>query len=126
MTIVGILVDPRDHRARRLHRPQSVGRGRGPIAHALGWHSRAGSPATYLTTIPPWGYRAGMKECPLSDRELEFLQSFADGGGSPRAAQDFGVTVNTVKTHRRNIRRVLGVKSTAAAVAVALRAGWIE
>jgi DNA-binding NarL/FixJ family response regulator len=49
----------------------------------------------------------------LSDRELQVLQFIGAGFGVTQIAKQFGVTVNTVETHRDNIKIKLNMQSAA-------------
>jgi LuxR family maltose regulon positive regulatory protein len=54
---------------------------------------------------------------PLSDREIEVLQLMADGLSRPQIAGQLHLSINTVKTHARNIYGKLTVRNRAAAIA---------
>jgi LuxR family maltose regulon positive regulatory protein len=58
---------------------------------------------------------AGMVE-PLSDRELDVLRLLATDLGGPDIARELVVSLNTVRTHTRNIYTKLGVNNRRAAV----------
>lgn len=62
---------------------------------------------------------------PLSDRELDVLHLLADGQTNQEIAQALCVSVNTVKTHLKNIYGKLGVSSRREAVAQAKDLGLI-
>lgn len=63
---------------------------------------------------------------PLSDRELEVLQLIADGHSRQEIATNLFLSVNTVKTHLRNIYGKLGVNSQMQAVGKARLLGLLE
>ncbi len=63
---------------------------------------------------------------PLSDRELEILHLLADGQTNREIAQALCVSVNTVKTHLKNIYGKLGVSSRREAAAKARRLGLVK
>lgn len=60
----------------------------------------------------------------LGKRECEVLQFLAGGGRSCDIAQSMNIAVSTVEAHRRNIRRKLGLRSTAAMVRYAIDHGY--
>lgn len=53
---------------------------------------------------------------PLSDREIEVLRLLRTDLGGPEIARELGVSLNTLRTHTRNIFEKLGVNSRRAAV----------
>ncbi len=53
---------------------------------------------------------------PLSDRELDVLRLLATDLGGPDIAQELVVSLNTVRTHTKNIYAKLGVNTRRAAV----------
>ncbi|MCW3019189.1 MAG: two component transcriptional regulator, LuxR family [Solirubrobacterales bacterium] len=63
---------------------------------------------------------------PLSRREVEVLTLAARGLSVCRIAEALTISPATVKTHLEHIYRKLGVRDRTAAVANALRAGFIE
>jgi two-component system nitrate/nitrite response regulator NarL len=63
---------------------------------------------------------------PLTDRELEILRSVSMGHSAGEIAQELNLAESTVKTHLTRIYDKLGVSERAAAVAEALRHGWID
>jgi DNA-binding CsgD family transcriptional regulator len=63
---------------------------------------------------------------PLSLREVEVLSSAAGGLSVCGIAETLTISPATVKTHLEHIYRKLGVRDRTAAVANALRAGFIE
>jgi len=54
---------------------------------------------------------------PLSDREIEVLQLIGQGLTNPEISSRLCVSLNTVKTHTRNIYAKLGVHTRTQAVA---------
>jgi DNA-binding NarL/FixJ family response regulator len=69
------------------------------------------------------GTRASGKLAALSARELEVLRLMTDGLDNSSIAAKMYLSLNTVRTHARNIQRKLSVRSNVAAVAVALEEG---
>jgi len=63
---------------------------------------------------------------PLSDRELDVLRLLADGQTNDEIAHALCVSVNTVKTHLKNIYGKLGVSSRRQAAAQAKQLGLVE
>lgn len=84
-----------------------------PIAEAPGAAPQPGVPET---TILPEA---------LSDRELAVLRLLADGSTNQEIARDLVVSVNTVKTHLKNIYGKLGVRTRRQAVARARDLGLL-
>lgn len=65
-------------------------------------------------------------ECPLTDRQLEVIAAAADGLNRAEIGQRLYMAETTVKTHLHAAAVRLGARSTTHAVAIALRAGWVE
>ena len=63
---------------------------------------------------------------PLTTRESEVLTLLAQGADQNDLAAKLFVSVTTVKTHLRSIRRKLDVERSRDAVRIAQSAGWIE
>jgi DNA-binding NarL/FixJ family response regulator len=59
----------------------------------------------------------------LTEREREIFQLVVRGGMTRGIARDLGVSVKTVDTHRTNINRKLGVRTTAALIRFAAAHG---
>jgi DNA-binding NarL/FixJ family response regulator len=59
----------------------------------------------------------------LTDRERQVLGALTDGASPQETAEQLAMSMNTVRTHVRNILRKLDVHSTLAAAALARRAG---
>ena len=70
--------------------------------------------------------RALLGLSPLSPRELEVLTLAGQGHPVSKIAENLTISRSTVKTHLAHIYRKLGVGDRTAAVAHALRAGFIE
>jgi len=62
----------------------------------------------------------------LTPRELEVLQSMADGLSSRDIATQMGVSVNTVRTHVQRLMRKLDVHTRLRATSVAIEAGLVR
>ena len=62
----------------------------------------------------------------LAKREKEVLCLLCEGTPSALIAQTLGIAEGTVETHRRNIRRKLGLYSTAELTRYAIRTGLIS
>ena len=65
------------------------------------------------------------RRVPLSPREVAVLQLVADGRTLAELAERLTITTGTATNYLRFIRAKLGVKKTHAALAIALRQGWI-
>jgi DNA-binding NarL/FixJ family response regulator len=63
---------------------------------------------------------------PLSDREIEVLESIAAGGSNREIAETLGISTQTVKNHISSILRKLSLNDRTQAVLYALRRGWID
>jgi len=63
---------------------------------------------------------------PLSEREIEVLQLIADGISRPEIATRLVLSLNTVKTHARNIYSKLGVNNQMQAVGKARGLGLLD
>lgn len=70
--------------------------------------------------------RAAAEGPVLSERERQVLAGFARGLSIPQVAAELVIGVSTVKTHTQRMYEKLGVSDRAAAVAVAMRRGWVE
>jgi PAS domain S-box-containing protein len=64
---------------------------------------------------------AGGREPALSPREQEVLHLLGQGLGSRQVAEQLGISVRTVDTHREHLKRKLGLKDAAALVQFAIR-----
>jgi two-component system response regulator NreC len=71
--------------------------------------------------------RFGKKGAPeLSPRETEVLRLIAQGFSNKEIANQLGITVKTVETHRSRSMDKLGLQSRAAIVRLALERGWLQ
>lgn len=93
----------------------------GIVSHAIaGLISRRSQPAVPkegASTPPP----RSVDSFDLTTRELEVLRAIASGARSSQIAADLRITERTVKAHLASIYQKLGVKSRAAAVALAVQ-----
>lgn len=64
--------------------------------------------------------------CPLTRRQRQILQLFADGNSTERAARSLGLSPETIRTHAKAVLARLSARDRAHAVAIALRGGLIE
>lgn len=62
---------------------------------------------------------------PLTKREHELLNQFANGNSYTQAAAEMGISLTTVQTHTRNLYRKLGVRSGLHAISKARKHGII-
>ncbi|HZX33175.1 MAG TPA: response regulator transcription factor [Rhodocyclaceae bacterium] len=62
----------------------------------------------------------------LTEREREVLILLAGGCSNKSVAQQLGLSVRTVETHRLNLRRKVGADNAAGLVKYALEKGWIK
>ena len=69
---------------------------------------------------------SGNQKRPLSRRELQVLKLIADGFSNKLIAEQLGISVRTVETHRERIMRKLGVQGTAGLTKWALVHGLIN
>jgi FixJ family two-component response regulator len=63
---------------------------------------------------------------PLSSRELEVLKHVVRGRLNKQIAEDLGVSIRTIKLHRTNLTRKLGVHSVAELTRLAEASGWFK
>lgn len=63
---------------------------------------------------------------PLTAREQTILLELAQGKSNKQVAIDLNISVHTVETHRKNIKRKLGITSTAGLTRYALEHGVLQ
>jgi two-component system NarL family response regulator len=63
---------------------------------------------------------------PLTNREQAVLLQLAQGKSNKQVAADLDISVRTVETHRKNIKRKLGISSTAGLTRYALEHGVLQ
>jgi DNA-binding NarL/FixJ family response regulator len=97
------------------------------LANALpGLHVGAFAPAGWSQgELGPADDEGASGTAVLTERQREVLQLAADGVSGSRAAESLVLSPETVKTHFSNIYERLGVSNRAAAVAKAIRLGYI-
>jgi DNA-binding NarL/FixJ family response regulator len=69
--------------------------------------------------------RATAKVPQLSPREREIMHAMAEGLTAEKVGEEFGVSVETVRTHVRNVIRKLQARNRVHAIALALERGEI-
>lgn len=62
----------------------------------------------------------------LTEREIEVLQLVAQGASNPVIAEELCITINTVKTHLKNILDKLQVENRTQAATYALQSGLVD
>ena len=67
----------------------------------------------------------GLRE-PLTNREQTILLQLAQGRSNKEVALELDISVRTVETHRKNIKRKLGISSTAGLTRYALEHGVLQ
>ena len=68
----------------------------------------------------------GMCSVGRSTREREVLRHIAEGASNKEIAQQLGISVRTVESHRDSLMRKVGIKSVAGLTRLALRSGLIS
>jgi len=123
--------------------------GEGLAAGAVGFLSKASTPATIVaalrlvltgaTYVPsdlmtfesarqadgPGTKAHGAGDAPLNGREIDVLARLAEGASHKEIGRELGLAEVTIKLHTQRIVRKLGVKNRAAAIAMAVRDGLI-
>ncbi|MCB2178418.1 response regulator transcription factor [bacterium] len=61
----------------------------------------------------------------LTEREYDVLEKVANGESNPQIAENLNITVNTVKTHLRQILAKLNVENRTQAATYAIKSGMI-
>ncbi|ATG46334.1 DNA-binding response regulator [Celeribacter ethanolicus] len=74
--------------------------------------------------IKPTKIRDGRE--PLTDRETTILLELAQGKSNKDVAAALDISVRTVETHRKNIKRKLGISSTAGLTRYAMEHGVLQ
>jgi DNA-binding CsgD family transcriptional regulator len=67
--------------------------------------------SSWLITLQPLNgsITKSKSSSPLSDRELQVLQLLAKGASASTIGEHLNISPDTVRTHRRNLRRKLGI-----------------
>jgi DNA-binding NarL/FixJ family response regulator len=127
--------------------------GEGLAAGAVGFLSKASTPATILAalrlvltgatyvpadlmsfstparsdnhSVQPLAQSPKSEESGLNGREIDVLARLAEGASHKEIGRDLGLAEVTIKLHTQRIVRKLGVKNRAAAIAMAVRDGLI-
>lgn len=73
----------------------------------------------------PEGARTDLSEFSFSKRELEVIRHVASGLATKQIADQLKVSVDTIKTHRKNILRKSGCRNSAELIARGISEGWI-
>lgn len=81
---------------------------------------------TPRASIPHQRSRARTSPDELSAREVEVLQSVAEGRSNKEIGEELGLSALTVKSHLARIARKLGTGDRAEMVAVTMRAGTVR
>ena len=63
---------------------------------------------------------------PLSERELEVLDAAARGETMEETATRLWLSLETIKSHRRNVIAKLGARNLSHAIALAIRSGILS
>jgi DNA-binding NarL/FixJ family response regulator len=105
-------------------------------AGASGYVSKRSAPTTIRTAVdavrdqrpfidPAADLERGVRQ-PITRRQREILQLFADGHSTDEAAKRLGLSTETVRTHAKASLPRLGARDRAHAVAIALRDSLID
>lgn len=70
--------------------------------------------------------RYASKDTPLSERERQIARCIAEGKSNTLIADEFSISVHTVRTHRKNIMRKLEINSVSELVLYAVQVGMVE
>jgi len=73
----------------------------------------------------PGHFKADIRRS-LSDREIQIARFLCDGNSSKKIAQNLGLSIKTVDTHRANILSKLELHSTVLLVRWAIRHGIVK
>ncbi len=76
--------------------------------------------------VDPSVGRSGEPRAPITPRQRQILQLFADGHSTEDAAKRLGLSTETIRTHAKASLPRLGASGRAHAIAIALRASLID
>ncbi|OEK07179.1 response regulator transcription factor [Roseivirga misakiensis] len=62
----------------------------------------------------------------LSEREMQIIKSIGRGLPSSEIANNLGISIHTVNSHRKNILKKLGLKSPTELIIYAVDRGWLK
>jgi DNA-binding NarL/FixJ family response regulator len=79
-----------------------------------------------IETPHQFSAQAPRKTASLSNRELDVLNALVTGARSADAAWQLGISLNTLRTHLKNVQVKLQARSKLEAVLIAIREGRIE
>lgn len=82
-----------------------------------------------LNKVRAWDWESNLEENeedPLSDREKEIVRLTANEHSIPEIADKLYISVNTVKTHRRNIQQKIDAKSLGGIIRYAFEHGLAD
>lgn len=65
-------------------------------------------------------------KCPLSPKQIESVQHFANGEGSKSAARLMDTSPNTIEGYLQIARLKVSARTTSELVAICIRNGWIR
>jgi len=84
------------------------------------------SPTISRAVVGAYLSKTDARTDPLSARERQVLQLIAEGKSTREAAQQLGISLKTVESHRTKLMRKLDIHETASLVRYAIRRGLIQ
>ena len=84
------------------------------------------SPGISRAVVGAYLSKTEVQSDPLSARERQVLQLVGEGKSAKEVAQQLGVSVKTVESHRARLMRKLDLHETAGLVRYAIRHGLIQ
>lgn len=82
--------------------------------------------ADFKSFVDPEVERSGTGQVPITPRQRQVLQLFANGHSTDDAAKRLGLSTETVRTHAKASLPRLGARDRAHAIAIAIRGAFIE